>query len=496
MSRKARTVHLLALAVLLGAGFFAVWVLVGSWANAFVGETILPPTSTERLIFLRDGTPIITTSYVRGITPAQYRDLAGNPVYFSDLEPDNERWAPGVELPVQPPEDFEWEDPSWPNRLRCAADDRQPPNYWFFVTDGRPGGSAYLVGYDSKTRLPIGFMGTDGFRLDSPPPDRQFPFSFPESFSACRMFGQQFSWGSGGGYPSLVSFGRHKTSDIPPWVAYVLTDDGALYQVDLSKRTVTRVLANVTVRAASLAWQSLFHPLPQDEHQKLIVRTDEEILVLNPENRLLRTYTIPAELVTQSFSWFETPAGASVLYRRKPTKDVSDDIWQYWVSDHAGRVLIQSEVNLYKDTAELHLDAFMEALIPSPLLLDALVGWIEPRERLRSHKADSFGEALTASIAGSWPALVGVHLLSAGLAWLCYRRQVRYGADRVERLLWTGFVFALGLPGWVGYRFARSWPVLERCPACDASVPQDREHCCACATAFPLPARRGTEVFA
>jgi hypothetical protein len=79
---------------------------------------------------------------------------------------------------------------------------------------------------------------------------------------------------------------------------------------------------------------------------------------------------------------------------------------------------------------------------------------------------------------------------------LCYRRQVRYGMSRWERIVWPLFVLLLGLPGWVGYRFGRSWPVLETCPACGAGVPRDREDCTRRETAFPPPALKGTEGFA
>jgi hypothetical protein len=65
-----------------------------------------------------------------------------------------------------------------------------------------------------------------------------------------------------------------------------------------------------------------------------------------------------------------------------------------------------------------------------------------------------------------------------------------------ERVIWPLFVLAFGLPGWVGYRFGRRWPVLESCPKCGVDVPRDREDCTDCEVAFPGPALKGTEVFA
>jgi hypothetical protein len=104
--------------------------------------------------------------------------------------------------------------------------------------------------------------------------------------------------------------------------------------------------------------------------------------------------------------------------------------------------------------------------------------------------------ALGRTLRQFWPAAVLAHFLAACLAVLCYRRQVRYGLGRGERIAWPLFVLILGLPGWIGYRFGRKWPVLESCHDCGVAVPRDRESCVRCANAFPSPALLGTEVFA
>lgn len=84
------------------------------------------------------------------------------------------------------------------------------------------------------------------------------------------------------------------------------------------------------------------------------------------------------------------------------------------------------------------------------------------------------GEALGRTFEGFWPALVIAHQSAPGLAWLCYRRQVRYGADVRERVAWPLFE----------YRFSRSWPKLEGCPRCGTVVPQNRVDCAACHADF------------
>ena len=87
-------------------------------------------------------------------------------------------------------------------------------------------------------------------------------------------------------------------------------------------------------------------------------------------------------------------------------------------------------------------------------------------------------------------------LISAALAALCFRRQRRYGVPLAERIGWPLFVFLFGLPGWIGYRYCRRWPVLEECEACHVPAPRNTEACPACQRGFPLPAATGSEIFA
>jgi hypothetical protein len=51
---------------------------------------------------------------------------------------------------------------------------------------------------------------------------------------------------------------------------------------------------------------------------------------------------------------------------------------------------------------------------------------------------------------------------------------VQNGASRTQRVVWPLFVFLLGLPGWIGYRYTVAPSAVE----------------------FLVPALRGTEVFA
>jgi hypothetical protein len=125
-----------------------------------------------------------------------------------------------------------------------------------------------------------------------------------------------------------------------------------------------------------------------------------------------------------------------------------------------------------------------------------VLGFWRAPELLEEGLAATYPEAVSRSFREFWLPLVMAQLVAVGLAVLCYRRQVRYGASRAERIVWPLFVLVLGLPGWMGYRFGRSWPVLEACSSCGVSVPQDRESCVRCRADSPRPALKGTEVFA
>jgi predicted amidophosphoribosyltransferase len=57
-------------------------------------------------------------------------------------------------------------------------------------------------------------------------------------------------------------------------------------------------------------------------------------------------------------------------------------------------------------------------------------------------------------------------------------------------------VLVFGLPGYLGYRLHRRWPVRSPCPACGQNVPRDRDACAGCRAEFPPPAPKGIEVFA
>jgi hypothetical protein len=220
------------------------------------------------------------------------------------------------------------------------------------------------------------------------------------------------------------------------------------------------------------------------------------VLVLDERGKLRQRYPIPGALRGQAFTFAETTAGEAVEYWSSPDDDLATrlDYRIFWVRpDSRSR---EASVALPARADIRPLVVLGGAVVPSPVGLGGLVASYLPRLLLDQGRAATYGEALQLSLGLAWPALALAQLIAVGLAVLCYRRQVRYAASGPERLLWPLFVLLLGLPGWVGYRFGRSWPVLEPCPSCDAGVPRDRDACARCDAEFPPAALKGTEVFA
>jgi hypothetical protein len=85
-------------------------------------------------------------------------------------------------------------------------------------------------------------------------------------------------------------------------------------------------------------------------------------------------------------------------------------------------------------------------------------------------------------------------VIAAVLAVLTWRRHRAYWLPWAP--VWAALVFLGGIPGFLAYRFHRTWATREACPACGHVVPRDRETCALCAKEFPRPAPKGTEVFA
>jgi hypothetical protein len=479
----------LVLSGVLAAGFLGVWGLVG----VYVLETAGPFGSSlmlKQLMFLTDGTPRVLQ--VQGRGDWRYLDLEGNPV--PPPEDGRSAWLPYTALPARLPERASSGDVSWGQRVRSFSDGHEPAGYWYLMTDGRPGGLAYFVGYDSRSKALIGYLGTAGFRPDLPPTEEQFRYSGATVGSDKGVFCTQSDVHSSE-HPRRSDAGRGPHGCLATWDVYLLGHGGRLYHIDLQQGVAHVALDEATIRSAALI--SAERDGTRSTGFRLAVRTADAVLVLDDRDGVRHRSTIPAELREQELHFVQTTSDEAIMYSQSPfdlqTDRVDYRIW--WVAaDGSTR---RAATTLTKAWGRLQSLRWLSGLVvPCPLLADGLLGVAWTRHLQDDGLAAMYSEALARAVGDFWPGLVLVHLLSAGLAVLCYRRQVRFAASRGERVAWPLFVLAMGLPGWVGYRFGRSWPVLEPCPACGTAAPRDRGECAGCDAEFPPPALKGTEVFA
>jgi len=507
MRNTARALQPLLLAALLAAGFAVVWAAAAAWLWEVVGAPVrdgafgdhLP--GPEYLVIRADGTPLL-----KRFGPHEwaetYRDLDGDPV-----TPADEKWlyprylaahaTGGLPwLPAESRVDL-WRETPWGQRLRAFADDRQDPRalaFWWLVADDRAEGTAYLVGYHRATGARDGYLGTAGFRADEPPPDERFRFTADGWAIMERVRTPQTTY-AGGSYP-MQSLRPGPPGDVPPWCVYLLADDGKVHQIDLGRRAVRAVLEDVPVRSIELAPHR--GPRPGPEVFVLLARTDDELLAVDAADEVVGRFPLPEELRGRDFHWAETAAGEFVAYTREPVvPDWGSRVRYYWL-DRSGRVTRRAEFTLrgYNRPYAFAQRAQVGTVAPSSAAVVGFAGVYRPVALLDDGHAQGAAEAWALALGEQWPSLLLGLAVSAGLAWACYRREVRYRGGAAGRVFWPLFVLVLGLPGWVGYRYGRSWPPLARCPSCGADAPHDRVECAACRAELPPPALGGTEVFA
>ena len=486
-------VHSLILSAVLAVGFAAVWGVVGLWALE-VGTHVVAEATPDSVVivpravlgFMPDGTPVV---YHQDGRRRQLRDLQGNPV----AEPDNEHsFLRPVQLSARSIPGGSSEELPWDRRIRSFADGHVPAGYWYFISDGRHDGMGYFVGYDSENRACVGYLGLAGLREAPLPAEEHIPFAGAAAGSNSRLLCMQHDR-SPTEHPQGRRTGRAPHGSVSPWDVYVFGRDGKLYHADLQKRTIEVAFDRSRVHSAALA-----SGLPDAVHgtpSRPAVRTEDAVLVLDERGEVLKRYPIPDYLRGLDISFGETSTGGAVMYWNSP-----QDIFAWEVQYRICRVDADGGCQEWATTLPFvgtgRLLPLAGVVMPSPVGLCGAVMALRPLMLLEDGLAASYPAALARALIEFSPALAIAQLVALGLAVFCYSRQVRYGAGRKERIIWPLFVLLLGLPGWIGYRFGRRWPVLETCPECGAVVPRDRMACARCEATFSRPALKGVEVFA
>ena len=201
----------------------------------------------------------------------------------------------------------------------------------------------------------------------------------------------------------------------------------------------------------------------------VLLRKCDRVQLLDTDGHKLRTYLLPEKLRDATIKFLPLKDGTALV--RKGLYSPQAEL--FWI-DTAGKILKYKD--LLKPVKSSHTkEAFLGSVcIPvTGIYGGVLVGY--PWGALRNAESLGYWAALSELIQIWWPGLLFMGTLSVVAAILCYRRQRKYGLEWTW--VWVGFVFLLGVPGFLGYLAHRRWPARLPCPNCNNLAPRDREAC-------------------
>jgi len=493
----------LLLAVILALGFAVVWATLVVWVSEMARDYFGPPRCYENVVLRMDGTPVIRKGIGRYNENESYFTLEGKPLSISRQE----AWLSGAFLAGtkgDPSYGLPWQKVNhWDEELAGFNDNGQPMTYWYWLRHAEPPRPAYFVGFDSVSKRCIGYLGRRGFQAEQPSAAECFPVPKAKGARIVTISNQFQQWSNEPWYPPYSEGGDR----FPGWLVYVLTDDGII-EVDLLKRS-TRLFSNEPgVLSAHYVSRGFPTPLTTDSpkyrsevKQFMAVRTKDHVLVLDSQGKLASRFAIPAEYREVGFSFHFLSDKAAVLQifplaLRQVLSEHTNASRLLWI-DTAGTIVRQRDFSArgWYFYGEQFLSPWHTSYTaPAPLAMAAASMGLQPWLYVSWSEEPTFANGLQRSLAEFWPALLMICLFGGLMAWLCYRRQTRYGLPWTKT--WVMFVFLGGFPGLVAYHVHRRWPALKPCPNCGRPLPCDRDSCFSCGRELPAPAPKGIEVFA
>jgi hypothetical protein len=351
---------------------------------------------------------------------------------------------------------------------------------WYAVRDDSDEGRVYLVGYDVRSKLLLGYIGRNGFTNSLPDPVDKF---------LVRDLPRQAATTS-------LSRGDRGTS-----VGYAyLLDGDRLVEIDTIARTVREMavlpealMMEVGVRTTMSDSDQVAGEMLTSTERVLVVWQGDRLAAVDPKSGDVVSYRLPEDVRdAESFAIHLVGPDAAVVEHYRSLYDFST-VRLLWTSA-AGDVTREETVKLsgYSRPDERIEGIQATALVPVPLLLGTLMAVFAPQSPW--HEGKSFGEAFAAVLAAVWPPLVALLVVSAALAWWTWTVHRRDG--RPYAALWAGLVFLFGPAAWLAYAVERRPTPQSACPACGARSPRNRVDCAACGEDAFQPRPLGAEVFA
>lgn len=433
--------------------------------------------SAESVCLALDSTPLIMSQ--EDETGAyDYRDLEGNPV----PPPEETQPLRKAYLPRH------WEAANL-GGLRRLFDGLAPATYWYMQEDSSlDAARGYLVGYDSKSKRLIGYLGRSGFSASPPAPSEMFHGIRNDQDGSLVYLGAQLNGDMQ--VPVFAGPGASMLEDHAK--IFIPTDDGKILSVNLQKRSITTIYDS-----APLVSAAGYRNYAEKHAQGLIaVRTLEAVLLIDSSGEERHRFAIPESLKGESFGLTITKDQGAVLDWAGPEDSlVPTRLLRLFHIGHAGD-LSETSIELASVASRRPTQVYGGYVYPSPLPLMGMIRLGRAGELITQGLEHDKLTATMRAIGEFRFALLTAAAISFVFVLFCIHRCASYGASVGETMVWAVFVFAFGLPGWIGFRYGRNWPVLEKCRTCGKQTPGDRDQCAGCEEDLWAPVETGTEVFA
>ncbi len=475
----------LALVTLLTGGVAVLWGFVAIWGistyesrmrEGMTHENLQVDAQGDAWIQVSQYYPESTFSTPRNQLP--YHTLEGEPIEV----PEHDFWLSGCTL--SHPTSSVWAandlQGNWQRRVSQIADTGR--EHWYLVHNAADAeaGRAYLVGYDLRTKMPVGYCSRQGFRTELPAADQWF-----------RVDGRNVGWGQGN--CAVISRERHpqiSLATLDGWFEFTVRE--RLY------RTIDDTQPYFSVGSCKVTETILTEKSEKlsDRKQVFAARRQDSVVVQHPQQEQQYEFVIPEDFRERRIDFYFVAEDHAVLNTSKGSGILRESV--LLTTDAEGEIQKSQPIAWARSpqTSNRAEAYFISLAIPSPAAMGIMFLGFAPTQpniqRVGWSEADHF-ERIGILLAEGWPAMLVLLLVSAALTWLALRWHRQYA--RPHTGAWAVLVFLLGVPGFIAYWAYHRRPALEPCPECNKKVPRNRDACAECQQPFAEPKLLGTEVF-
>ena len=536
---------------LMAVSVVILWTMLAGWVLSII-EPWFRTTAYryEQIHVAADGTPLIAARDILDWQNVDYFTLDRQPV---KLEVETGLTAASLAGTYQPPGIFQ-RPIGWRERIGGLPNFSKPFLAWYAIRDAKRPGRLFFQAFDPVTNLPTTYASKSGVGVTPPRYEDWFEVGEHGNLTNTIVSGNYFWLGQYAYNQGVAS----DEGAILSWMVYI-RDGDQLLELDMRNkrlRTLTELTGllshslvseplakndlppapadddpqdqptersdplrvrpvvlyqqdvltvdSVVPLTASTGFLSITPGIDSTKHKtrrRLAVRGAEEVLLIDPKTDKIDRFKLPASLRdSESLAVYSIGEGRLLVqqdngYRTSNKGDDPSKVDLLWINQ-AGEITREENIKLAVPIASSPEDGIWVAAAVAPVPVGWFAGWtlLGPLGLLDQHQADSYQDAFakTSKFAGKPTlALFVLGLLLAMFVW--WKHKQRCGSWAV---MWAGLVFLLGPAGLIAYTWHWRRAPTEYCPACDRTVPRNREQCPACHAEWPEPQALGIEVFA